>query len=99
MNQIELQSRLNRLLSCLEENDTVQSLIKAKKELYHDQKLAQLLFEYHQHQQNPYSKEYRDLRKELFAHPVFQSYQSCENELSYLILAMNQQLEQLTKGE
>lgn len=99
MDQIELYNRLNQLLESFEEDKTIQALKKAKKELYHDQKLAQLLFEYHQHQQNPYSKEYRDLRKELFAHPVFQSYQSCENELSYLILAMNQQLEQLTKGE
>ncbi len=99
MDQIELYNRLNQLLESFEEDKTIQALKKAKKELYRDKQLEKLLSKYHRLQENPYSKEYIELRKELFANPAFRAYQNCENELSYLILEINRQLEQLTKGD
>ena len=90
----ELNNKIDELIELLNSDNRIIKLEELKNKLLSDKdfiskigKLKDL---------DIYSKEYLDLKKELFENSEFVSFKELENEINYLIMEINSKLNTLT---
>ncbi len=85
---------MDQVFSLLEKDEKIVALKKQKlKLLQNDELLSQMKI---LRTLDPYSSEYQKLKQQLFQNSDFMRFKQLENEVDFLILAINQKLKTLT---
>lgn len=79
---------LDKVKKELDESDVIKEFEQAKKEVYDNKELIELVNKYH----NSLSD---SLKKEIYSYPEFVKYKQKENEVNFLILSINQILKEI----
>lgn len=88
--ELELDDKLNDLLSVLKQDTRLLEIKALKEKLVSDDKLLNQINEYNI---NPYDK---SLKENLFKNNDFKRYKELENEIYFLTLSINQILNRIT---
>lgn len=85
-----LNNKLSELIDIFEKDKRIIELKKLKIKIYNDTKLMNLLNKYNNFEQYNVA-----LKKEIFQHKTVVEYKKLENEINYIILKMNKELNSL----
>ena len=91
----EIRQKLNELIDSIENDPKVLKLKKLKEEIYEDVNLKKDLEKFNRIKDFEYSKEYIELKTKIIENPKVSEYRMLENELYFIILQMNKELNKL----
>lgn len=87
-------SHLDKIEELLDQSQLMNQLTKTRKLIFQDQKLLDQIEQYKKSSDQDFH-----LKKQIYENELYRTYQSLENELFYLILSINERLNQLTEGK
>ena len=92
----KITNQLDEILTLLDQSKDLKKMVTLKEEIKKDTDLKEDLKKLKEDFNNPYSKEYQDLRKKLFIDQKIHEYVLLENDLTYFVMELNQILKELT---
>lgn len=90
----EFSTKLDNLIKEIDNDGRIKRIEELKKEINNDSRLLEIIKKLGN--LDPYSSRYIDLKKELFKDKKFTEFKQLENEINYLILEINNKLNDLT---
>ena len=93
----DIKLKLDELIYSIENDLKVLKLKKLKKEIYEDECLKSDLERFNQIKDLEYSSEYISLKSKIIENPKVSEYRNLENELYFIVLQMNKQLNELVE--
>lgn len=91
----DIRLKLDELIDFIENNPKVLILKKLKTEIYKDEQLKSDLERFNEVKDLEYSREYISLKSKIIENPKVSEYRKLENELYFIILQMNKELNKL----
>ncbi len=88
--------QLDEIITLLNKSIDLKRMVTLKEEIKKDLVLKEELKQLKENFTDPYSKEYQELRKKLFADEKIHEYIFLENDLTYFVMELNQLLKELT---
>ena len=93
----ELNTKLFELSNTINSNDKIKRMIELKDIIYNDNDLKEKL-DYIHNEDNTYSDKYIKIKKEIIENNYIKEYRELENELYFLVLDLNKNLNRLIDG-